>query len=54
MPVQIRGKQYFTVSERVTMIHTDFPNAIGIETEILSHDHSVDYNLLAERIEPRR
>ena len=51
MPVEIRGKQYFTVAERIAMIHADFPDAVGIETEIVHTDTSLDYDQLAARIE---
>lgn len=51
MPVEIRGKQYFTVAERIAMIHADFPDAVGIETEIVHTDTSLDYDQLAEQIQ---
>ena len=51
MPVEIRGKQYFTVAERIAMIHADFPDAVGIETEIVHTDTSLDYDQLALSIE---
>ena len=50
MPVEIRWKQYFTVAERIAMIHADFPDAVGIETEIVHTDTSLDYDQLAARI----
>ena len=33
------------------MIHADFPDAVGIETEIVHTDTSLDYDQLAARIE---
>ena len=51
MPIEIRGKQYFTVAERVALIHADFPDAVGIETSIVHTDTSLDYDQLAVRIE---
>ena len=37
MLVKIRGKEYLTVAERVSMIHADLPGKVSIETEIVEH-----------------
>ena len=37
MPVNIRGKQYLTVAERVASIHKDHSGDISIQTEIVEH-----------------
>ena len=33
------------------MIHADFPDAVGIETEVIHTDTSLDYDQLAKSIE---
>ena len=37
MPIQIHGKEYRTVAERVNQIHTDHPKRVEIETQIIEH-----------------
>jgi hypothetical protein len=51
MPVQIRGKQYFTVAERITMLHGDFPSAVGVETELIRSEPGIDHDRLKHLLE---
>lgn len=41
MPVNIKGKEYVTVAERVAALHEQLPEQFDIESEVLSHEPQV-------------
>lgn len=38
MPIKIHGKEYFTVAERVDMVHKDNTDLLSVETEIVTYE----------------
>tara|TARA_Y100001973_G_C5177390_1_gene322822 strand:- start:761 stop:1237 length:477 start_codon:yes stop_codon:yes gene_type:complete len=41
MPIQIHGKEYYTVAERIQMLHNSDFTEVSLTTEILHHDEKI-------------